>query len=144
MSSVDGMDGGWDTMLQNNIVGVYNVLEAARQARVSRVVLASSGATVNGYEREEPYSRLVATGPVDIPVSWKMINEFAEPKPVSIYGVTKLFGEDLGRYFAPSRFRGEWRCDLHPRWNHNGRRVAFDSTHEGWRALYVLDLNNKA
>lgn len=51
---------------------------------------------------------------------------------------------DLGRYFAPSRFRGEWRCDLHPRWNHNGRRVAFDSTHEGWRALYVLDLNNSA
>lgn len=100
MSSVDGMDGGWDTMLRNNIVGVYNVLEAARQARVSRVILASSGATVNGYEREEPYSRLVATRPGEFPASWKMIDEFAEPKPVSIYGVTKLFGEDLGRYFA--------------------------------------------
>ena len=100
MSSADGMDGGWDTMLENNIVGAYNVLEAARQAGVSRVILASSGAAVNGYEREEPYSRLVATGPEDIPESWKMIDEFAEPKPVSIYGVTKLFGEDLGRYFA--------------------------------------------
>ena len=100
IGSADGMDSGWDTMLRNNIVGTYNVLETARQTGVSRVILASSGATVNGYELEEPYSRLVSTGPVDLPTSWKMIDEYAEPKPVSIYGVTKLFGEDLGRYFA--------------------------------------------
>ena len=42
----------------------------------------------------------MSSGPVDIPESWKMIDEYAEPKPISIYGVTKLFGEDLGRYFA--------------------------------------------
>ncbi len=100
VGSADGMNGGWEQMLRNNIVGAYNVLETARQAGVSRVVLASSGATVNGYERDEPYSRLVATEPVEIPTAWKMIDEFAEPRPVSIYGVTKLFGEDLGRYFA--------------------------------------------
>jgi hypothetical protein len=29
-----------------------------------------------------------------------MVNEFSEPKPISLYGVTKLFGEDLGRYYA--------------------------------------------
>jgi nucleoside-diphosphate-sugar epimerase len=100
ISSADGMDTGWEPMLRNNIVGAYNVLETARQAGVSRVILASSGATVNGYELQEPYSRLVTSGPVDIPPSWNMIDEFAEPKPISIYGVTKLFGEDLGRYFA--------------------------------------------
>ena len=100
IGSADGMNAGWDTMLRNNIVGTYNVLETARQAGVSRVILASSGATVNGYELEEPYNRLVSTGPVDIPASWKKIDEYAEPKPVSIYGVTKLFGEDLGRYFT--------------------------------------------
>ncbi|MCZ6538524.1 MAG: NAD(P)-dependent oxidoreductase [Chloroflexi bacterium] len=100
MSSADGMDSGWDTMLRNNIVGTYNVLETARQAGVSRVILASSGATVNGYEREEPYTRLVSTEPVEVPTSWQKIDEYAEPKPISIYGVTKLFGEDLGRYFA--------------------------------------------
>lgn len=100
LGSVDGMDSGWDTMLRNNIVGTYNVLETARQAGVSRVVLASSGATVNGYELEDPYSRLVSTEPVEIPESWNMIDEYAEPRPVSLYGVTKLFGEDLGRYFA--------------------------------------------
>jgi nucleoside-diphosphate-sugar epimerase len=99
-SSAHGMDAGWDSMLRNNIVGVYNVLEAARQAGVSRVILASSGATVNGYELEEPYSRLVSRDEVDLPESWEMVDEFAEPKPITLYGVTKLFGEDLGRYYA--------------------------------------------
>ena len=100
IGSTHGMDGGWEPMLRNNIVGAYNVLETARQTGVSRVILASSGATVNGYERDEPYSKLVSTEPVEAPAEWDMVGEFAEPKPISIYGVTKLFGEDLGRYFA--------------------------------------------
>jgi len=101
LSSPDGMNAGWDSMLRNNIVGVYNVLEVARQSGVSRVVLASSGATVNGYERDEPYRRLVSTDEnVELPETWQKIDEYAEPRPVSLYGVTKLFGEDLGRYYA--------------------------------------------
>ncbi|MBN4064275.1 NAD(P)-dependent oxidoreductase [Dehalococcoides mccartyi] len=98
--SEDGMNAGWDSMLQNNIIGTYNVLEVAKQAGVSRVILASSGATSNGYELEEPYKSLVSTEDVETPRSWKMIDEFTEPKPVSLYGVTKLFGEDIGRYYA--------------------------------------------
>lgn len=99
-SSTYGMDGGWDTMLRNNIVGTYNVCEVAKQSGVSRVILASSGATANGYELEEPYKRLVSVDDVPLPNSWPMVNEFSEPKPISLYGVTKLFGEDLGRYYA--------------------------------------------
>ena len=94
------MHAGWDSMLRNNIVGTYNVLRAAKESGVSRVVLASSGATVNGYELEEPYKTLVSPEPIDLPSSWEMVNEFSEPKPITLYGVTKLFGEDLGRYFA--------------------------------------------
>ncbi len=100
LSSEAGMDAGWPSMLQNNIIGTYNVLEVARQAGVKRVILASSGATANGYELEEPYKSLVAVDDVPVPDSWEMINEFSEPKPISLYGVTKLFGEDLGRYYA--------------------------------------------
>lgn len=99
-SSVHGMDAGWDAMLRNNIIGTYNVCEVAKQSGVSRVILASSGATANGYEQEEPYKTLVSTDDVPIPDSWEMVNEFSEPKPISLYGVTKLFGEDLGRYYA--------------------------------------------
>ena len=100
MSSVSGMDAGWDSMLRNNIVGTYNVLQAAKESGVSRVILASSGATVNGYELEDPYKTLVSTERVALPSSWEMVDEYAEPKPITLYGVTKLFGEDLSRYFA--------------------------------------------
>lgn len=99
-SSAEGMDAGWDIMLRDNIVGAYNVLEAAKQSGVKRVILASSGAVANGYELIEPYKSLVSTEDVPIPDSWEMVDEFSEPKPVSLYGVTKLFGEDLGRYYA--------------------------------------------
>ncbi|MDP6821793.1 MAG: NAD(P)-dependent oxidoreductase [Dehalococcoidia bacterium] len=99
-SDPDGMDGSWDTMLQSNIIGCYNVLEVARQSRVSRVILASSGATANGYEWEEPYKTLVSREDVPMPDSWEMVTETSEPKPIHIYGVTKLFGEDLGRLYA--------------------------------------------
>lgn len=99
-SSQDGMNAGWEPMLRNNIIGVYNVLETARREGVSRVILASSGATANGYELEEPYKTLVSTEDLPLPQSWEMVNEYSEPKPISLYGVTKLFGEDLGRYFA--------------------------------------------
>lgn len=95
-----GMNGDWDTMLRDNIVGCYNVLEVARQSGVSRVILASSGATANGYELHEPYRSLVSTEDVVLPETWEMVSETSEPKPITLYGVTKLFGEDLGRYFA--------------------------------------------
>ena len=99
-SSAEGMEAGWDVMLRDNIVGAYNVLEAAKQAGVKRVILASSGAVANGYELDEPYKSLVSSKDVQLPDSWAMVNEYADPKPVSLYGVTKLFGEDLGRYYA--------------------------------------------
>ena len=99
-SSPDGMDGPWESMLHNNIIGAYNVCECALQAGVKRVILASSGATANGYELEEPYKTLVSKEDVELPESWAMVDEFSEPKPITLYGVTKLFGEDLGRYYA--------------------------------------------
>ena len=42
----------WDDVLHNNIVGTYNVFEAARQAGVSRVVFASSNHVVGMYEMD--------------------------------------------------------------------------------------------
>ena len=34
------------------------------------------------------------------------------------------------------------RCDLHPRWNHKGDKVCFDSVFEGHRGLYVVGLSD--
>ena len=34
----------------------------------------------------------------------------------------------------------DMRCDLHPRWNQNGTKISFDSTHEGFRGVYLVDV----
>ena len=47
----------------------------------------------------------------------------------------------LGRFLSPLPFRGEIRCDLHPRWSRDGRQVCFDSVHEGTRQIYVMDVS---
>jgi len=47
----------------------------------------------------------------------------------------------LGSFYAPESYRGEWRCDLHPRFSPDGRRIVIDSTHGGdGRQMYLLDI----
>ena len=48
----------------------------------------------------------------------------------------------LGKFYEPKEFSGEWRCDLHPRCDQQGKRVFFDSTHEGGkRQVYMIDIS---
>lgn len=47
---------------------------------------------------------------------------------------------EVGRFFAPWRFDGGTRCDLHPRWSPDGTMISIDSAHEGIRRSYVLDV----
>jgi len=37
---------------------------------------------------------------------------------------------------------GDIRSDLHNRWSRNGSLVSFDSTHEGFRGLYIINLED--
>jgi hypothetical protein len=47
----------------------------------------------------------------------------------------------LGRFDSPPAYRGEWRCDLHPRSSPDGRLVTIDSVHEGLgRQIYLLPI----
>lgn len=47
----------------------------------------------------------------------------------------------IGRFYLPAHFRGEWRCDLHPRISRDGRRLFIDSAHEGLgRQVYEVTL----
>jgi len=70
-----------EQLVPNNVVGMYNVVEAAREAGVRRVVFASSVHTVNGRVQTVP------------------VHPSESPSPTTTYGVTKVFGEVLGRHY---------------------------------------------
>ncbi len=46
--------------------------------------------------------------------------------------------EVVAKVFSPFKYDNDTRCDLHPRWNHAGDKVCFDSVFEGHRGLYVV------
>jgi len=49
----------------------------------------------------------------------------------------------LGKFYQPLESRDEWRCDLHPRYSVDGRKVFFDSTHGGnGRQMYMIDISS--
>lgn len=53
---------------------------------------------------------------------------------------TQKESKTIAKVFAPFKYDNETRCDLHPRWNHTGNKICFDSVFEGHRGLYVVDI----
>ena len=47
----------------------------------------------------------------------------------------------LGLFHSPKEYTGEWRCDTHPRFSRDGRKVVIDSPHktEG-RQMHLIDI----
>jgi uronate dehydrogenase len=76
------VEGDWDTILSANIVGTYNLFEAARIEGVKRIVFASSNHAMGFYGRDET------------------VDHTDYPRPDSRYGLSKVFGEVLGRLQA--------------------------------------------
>ena len=72
------IEGPWETILSANIVGCYNLFEAAHRHGVERVVFASSNHAVGFY----PRSHKIGT---DVTL-----------RPDTRYGVSKAFGEAVG------------------------------------------------
>jgi hypothetical protein len=49
----------------------------------------------------------------------------------------------LGDFFADPSLTKDARCDLHPRWDREGKLICIDSVHEGVvRQLYTLDVSD--
>ncbi|MEZ4712213.1 MAG: NAD(P)-dependent oxidoreductase [Caldilineaceae bacterium] len=72
-----------DVLLEPNVIGLYHVCEAARLARVKRLILASTIQVVNGF------------GPAAEPI------RIADgPRPTNHYALTKLWAEEMGDMYA--------------------------------------------
>jgi hypothetical protein len=61
---------------------------------------------------------------------------------VYLYHVPSGRRFDLGHFPSPPAYRGEWRCDTHPRCSDDGTQVAIDSPHDGGRQVYLLDIKD--
>lgn len=71
----------FDAIVQANIIGLYNVYEAARLNGVKRIVFASSN-HVTGYYRQD-----------------EVIDPSMPVRPDGYYGISKAFGENLSRFY---------------------------------------------
>ena len=85
----------WDEVLPTNIIGTYNVFEAASRTGVKQVIYASSNHAVGTYDMERD-PEIYRTG---LPV----VDHLVPVRPDGFYGVSKCFGEALGRYYADHR-----------------------------------------
>ncbi|HEX8033311.1 MAG TPA: NAD(P)-dependent oxidoreductase [Ktedonobacterales bacterium] len=72
----------YDSLLDNNIKGTYNIFRAAKDQGCRRVIFASSAWVMGGYARDV---QLAPEAPL---------------RPVNLYGVSKCFGEAVASYFA--------------------------------------------
>ncbi len=95
----------WESIFSKNIVGTYQVVDSACEAGVRRVIYASSNHITGGYT--DTWTPMT----VDMPVT-----------PDSLYGVSKAFGEALGRYYSQyhglsfiSLRIGYYNAENHPR-----------------------------
>lgn len=61
---------------------------------------------------------------------------------VYLYHVPSQKRFDLGHFPSPKQYRGEWRCDTHPRSNDDGTLVAIDSPHLDGRQVHLMDIRN--
>ena len=90
MEGIDGVvhlgavsvEDSWEEILPNNIVGTYNLFEAARRGGVKRVLFASSNHAIGFYRRDQRIGTNVTV------------------RPDSRYGVSKAYGEALASLYA--------------------------------------------
>ncbi|MDB5819631.1 MAG: NAD-dependent epimerase/dehydratase [Rhizobacter sp.] len=75
------VEGPFEPILQANIVGAYNLYEAARKHQVKRVIFASSNHVTGFYGQDEVID---ATMPM---------------RPDGYYGLSKAFGENISRFY---------------------------------------------
>lgn len=103
-----GQVAAWSDELAANLEGTANVFQAAADADVDRVVFGSSNHVVGMFEYENRPD-------IYYPDFDLVVDHTAAPRPDSMYGVWKLYGEGIGRMGAAVgdyRFYGLRICNV--------------------------------
>jgi nucleoside-diphosphate-sugar epimerase len=79
------MEATWESLLPRNVVGLYNIFQAAHEAGCRRVIFASSVNAVFGYPKDVQVR-------TDMPV-----------RPLNLYGASKAWGEAVACFYADQR-----------------------------------------
>jgi nucleoside-diphosphate-sugar epimerase len=86
----------WESIRDNNIEACYNVFEACVRAGVKRMVFASTNHTMHGHT--------LLTSPSNLDPSKKVQQKLNDPvNPDSLYAVSKLFGEQIGKLYSETQ-----------------------------------------
>ncbi len=132
-------DADIDEQIAGNVLGAFNVYEAARQAGVERVVFASSHHVVGYYPRR------------------RRLGHDMLVRPDSRYGLTKAFGEQAGALYADKYglrvlcirigYAGERPLDrrrlaIWVSWRDLAQLVRIGLTHPGLRYAVVYGVSN--
>jgi threonine 3-dehydrogenase len=80
---------------QTNVAGMFYLLESARLYNVEQILFASS------------------IGSYGLDIQGKIVDDYTLQRPTSMYGVSKLFGEGLGRYYR-QKYGLDFRCIRYP------------------------------
>jgi threonine 3-dehydrogenase len=102
-----------------NIIGTYNVLEAARIKKISQVIY---GSTIATYSKDIPGDE---------------IDDRTLQRPSSFYGISKTFGELLGRFYH-RKFGLDFRGIRLPSIVGPGAKTAHMSIYNAWAIEYAL------
>jgi NAD+ dependent glucose-6-phosphate dehydrogenase len=101
IGAAPGPEASFEVVLNSNIIGTYNVLEACREAGVHRLVYASSIMVSNGYFKyTEPYSSIFNLRDQDSPEPIPPITHMQLPRPTEPYSASKVYCEALCRTYA--------------------------------------------
>ena len=62
-------------------------------------------------------------------------------RSVFLYHVATGKIAPVGQFHSPPEYKGEWRCDLHPRHSPDGNFLVIDSPHTGeGRQMHLIDI----
>ena len=92
---------GWKDVWRNNLPATLNALEAARDGGVRRYVFASSNHVTGMYERDAPYSAIVAGKYEGLdPAAIPLVGPGWPVRPDGAYALGKVLGEAAARWYS--------------------------------------------